>query len=100
MKQLSLVILCLVLFVLSSSAQRETPRSKTAVTKSGYRQVIPGKRKSALWRAKTDEESFTYYLRFYADRTVIGVTSSGTPREIKKWFKAPYDDSGKYSIDG
>jgi hypothetical protein len=61
---------------------------------------------SSLWREEKcdyDAGRKTYdcaYLRFYADGTVIGVTSEGNPNEIKGWFRKPYKDSGLYQIDG
>lgn len=31
-------------------------------------------------------ESYHYYLRFYADGTVITVSSTGTPAQLERWF--------------
>jgi hypothetical protein len=31
---------------------------------------------------------------------VIGVTTSGNPNEIKKWFRSPYNTSGSYELRG
>src|SRR5438046_629637 len=43
---------------------------------------------------------FKYYLRFYSDGNVIGVTTAGKPSNLVPWFKkenkTPY--KGKYSI--
>jgi hypothetical protein len=43
---------------------------------------------------------FKYYLRFYPDGTVIGVTTAGKPQNLVPWFKkenkTPY--KGKYAI--
>src|SRR5438045_1057873 len=43
---------------------------------------------------------FKYYLRFYPDGTVIGVTTAGKPANLVPWFKrenkTPY--KGKYSL--
>src|SRR5437764_14818644 len=51
----------------------------------------------------TDSNSmsmFKYYLRFYPDGTVIGVTTAGKPANLVPWFKrenkTPY--KGKYSL--
>jgi len=43
-----------------------------------------------------------YYLRFYDDGSVITVTSSGTPKEIAKWFDKSLKDvsSGHYTLTG
>jgi hypothetical protein len=32
--------------------------------------------------------------------TVIGVTSSGTPTDLKRWFNKPYEGTGTYSFVG
>ena len=42
-------------------------------------------------------EDYTSYLRFYKDGTVISVSSTGSPEDLKKWFNAPYENSGTYS---
>ena len=43
---------------------------------------------------------FKYYLRFYPDGTVIGVTTAGKPTNLVPWFKkenkTPY--KGKYTL--
>jgi hypothetical protein len=43
---------------------------------------------------------FKYYLRFYPDGTVIGVTTAGKPANLLPWFKkenkTPY--KGKYTL--
>lgn len=40
------------------------------------------------------------YLRFYPDGIVIEVPSTGTPGEIRRWFRRPFDSWGKYEIQG
>jgi Rap1a immunity proteins len=40
------------------------------------------------------------YLRFYADGTVIEVSSTGAPLQISRWFRKPYNQSGKYEVQG
>jgi hypothetical protein len=52
----------------------------------------------SLWQMKA--QTYSSYLRFYADGTVIGVSTTGTPAQIARWFKAPYSNSGHYSISG
>jgi hypothetical protein len=42
----------------------------------------------------------TSYLRFYSNGTVISVSSTGTPDQIVRWFNAPYENSGIYTIAG
>ncbi len=46
--------------------------------------------------------SYRYFLRFYPDSTVIGVSSTGTATEIGGWFTREDETlaSGTYSIDG
>lgn len=38
---------------------------------------------------------FRYFLRFYADGTVITVTTAGNPENLKKWFKKDYPNIAK-----
>ena len=42
-----------------------------------------------LYQVRKEKEGFTYYkyLRFFADGTVIGVSSVGDPSQIREWFK-------------
>jgi hypothetical protein len=42
------------------------------------------------------------YLRFYENGTVIDVTSTGTPEQIKSWFNSNNEDIsiGNYEISG
>jgi hypothetical protein len=59
---------------------------------------------NTLWRSSDvdvdDGVRFYRYLRFYPDGTVIGVTSSGTPTDLKRWFNKPYESTGTYSFVG
>jgi len=59
---------------------------------------------NTLWRSSDvdvdDGVRFYRYLRFYPDGTVIGVTSSGTPTDLKRWFNKPYENTGTYSFVG
>lgn len=61
-------------------------------------QVVRGTGESSLWRG--GDATSVRWLRFYGNGTVIGVTSNGTVAEIERWFNAPYEDSGTYSISG
>lgn len=71
-------------------------------TEPGHRLVV--RKRSSLWKSNDCEydiersETFCRYIRFYSDGTVIGVTTSGNPREIKPWFRKPYSDSGNFEI--
>jgi len=80
--QLLLVAFCLQFFV--AFAQQPS-------------KVVRGTGESSLWRGKDDVNK---YFRFYSDGTVIGVYSIGTPGDLERWFKAPFENSGKYSISG
>jgi hypothetical protein len=53
---------------------------------------------SSLWRLQ--QSGYSMYLRFYADGAVIGVSSTGTPAQIRPWFRAPYNDNGRYLVRG
>jgi len=50
----------------------------------------------------SSDAGFTYYIRFYADGTVITVTSSGTIFDVKKWFTKDRKDIsiGKFILVG
>lgn len=43
---------------------------------------------------------FKYYLRFYDDGTVIGVTTAGNPNNLLPWFKKEHNTvaKGKYVL--
>lgn len=98
MKAPLVLSLWLVSFTLSLVAQTGSS------TVPGYKALI--RPFSSLWvETPCDKESFSSevfckYFRFYPDGVVISVTTSGNPNEIKKWFRRPYVDSGRYRIDG
>ena len=74
----------LLLFSLSVAAQKE-------LRYDGYYVSITDSNSMSM---------FKYYLRFYPDGTVIGVTTAGKPANLVPWFKrenkTPY--KGKYSL--
>jgi hypothetical protein len=74
--------------------------AKTAADRKagGQPVVIPAGAASSLWALK--QPTYTEYLRFYADGTVIGVSSTGTPVQLRPWFKAPYANTGRYAVKG
>jgi len=43
---------------------------------------------------------FSYYLRFYADGTVIGYSTAGNPKNLVPWFKKEHKSpsKGQYSL--
>ena len=65
------IAIFLVLFSMSSNAQKE-------MSYDGYYVSIPD---------STSMSMFKYYLRFYPDGTVIGVTTAGKPVNLIPWFK-------------
>jgi hypothetical protein len=80
------------------AAQQRDSVNSTQQTSGENRRVVLGTGESSLWYGK--EETYNNYLRFYLDGTVIGVSSPQTTGEIEGWFKAPYENSGKYFIAG
>ena len=81
-----LALLCLPLF---AEGAQHPGANRQAVSETGG---------SSLWSVKNG--TYNNYLRFYSDGTVIGVSSTGTPAQIEPWFKAPYRNSGKFSLEG
>jgi hypothetical protein len=51
---------------------------------------------------KRDNDTTYGYLRFYSTGTVISVSSSGTPDDLKTWFNLSRDNTeiGSYKIIG
>src|SRR5439155_19749726 len=79
-----IITLFLVLFELSAYAQKD-------LSYDGYYVSVPDSNSMSM---------FKYYLRFYQDGSVIGVTTAGKPQNLVPWFKkenkTPY--KGKYAI--
>jgi hypothetical protein len=79
-----LVTILLILISLFVEAQKE-------MSYDGYYVSIPDSNSMSM---------FKYYLRFYPDGTVIGVTTAGKPANLIPWFKkenkTPY--KGKYML--
>ncbi len=67
-------------------------------------QSIDSKLKFNGYYVSSDESKhgvkFKKYLRFYQDKTVLGVSSSGKPSQIKSWFKKGSENLsvGTYTI--
>jgi len=74
----------LILFSLFSSAQKE-------LSYDGYYVSVPDSNSISM---------FKYYLRFYPDGTVIGVTTAGKPANLIPWFKKENNtpSKGKYTL--
>jgi hypothetical protein len=55
-----------------------------------------------LYRSLTPYEELNAYLRFYADGTVLAVTSAGEPSQVATWLnkKHAYSSQGQYEIQG
>jgi hypothetical protein len=70
----------------SSKAQRE-------LSYDGYYVSIPDSNSMSM---------FKYYLRFYPDSTVIGVTTAGKPDNLVPWFKKENKtpSKGKFVLSG
>jgi hypothetical protein len=51
---------------------------------------------------KEDNDSTSYFIRFYPDGTVIDVSSGGGVEDLKNWFNLKMDrvSIGKYEIHG
>ncbi|MDO8341391.1 MAG: hypothetical protein Q7T59_05440 [Candidatus Woesebacteria bacterium] len=87
-----MVVLCVIVGLLPAlvSAQQETT-------------VVPSAtiRYDGLYYSEA-VGSGTSYLRFYADKTAIAVTSTGTPYQVSKWLSRLRKNlsSGQYTIDG
>jgi hypothetical protein len=79
------ITIFLLLVSFSMAAQKD-------VSYDGYYVSIPD---------STSISMFKYYLRFYPDGTVIGVTTAGKPANLIPWFKkenkTPY--KGKYTVN-
>ena len=69
---------------LSVAAQKE-------ISYDGYYVSIPDSNSMTM---------FKYYLRFYPDGTVIGVTTAGKPANLIPWFKKENNtpSKGKYTL--
>jgi len=80
------ISITILLFLISFSSKAQKDMSY-----DGYYVSIPD---------STTLSMFKYYLRFYPDGTVIGVTTAGKPSNLIPWFKkenkTPY--KGKYAI--
>ena len=79
-----IIMLFLVLFELSAYAQKDS-------SYDGYYVSVPDSNSMSM---------FKYYLRFYQDGSVIGVTTAGKPANLVPWFKkenkTPY--KGRYTL--
>ena len=79
-----IITLFLVLFELSAFAQKD-------LSYDGYYVSVPDSNSMSM---------FKYYLRFYQDGSVIGVTTAGKPANLVPWFKkenkTPY--KGRYTL--
>jgi hypothetical protein len=101
MRKLVFILMMLLIAVGYSFAQK---KNKSVLPVKGYAKVVIGRSANTLWRSSEievdDGVKYYRYLRFYPDGTVIGVTSSGTPTDLKRWFHTPYQDTGTYSLVG
>lgn len=88
-------------FLISQVCIAQTEPTAASSQTAGHELVV--RQQSSLWREDEckydDGEWYCTYFRFYPDGTVIGVGTSGTPNEIKSWFRRPYSSSGTYVIN-
>ena len=80
------VTIFLLVISFSSKAQKE-------LSYDGYYVSIPDSNTMSI---------FKYYLRFYPDSTVIGVTTAGKPDNLVPWFKKENKtpSKGKFMLSG
>ncbi len=64
-----------------------------------FSQINKRLRFDGLYQSATEGDS-RKFLRFYADGTVISVTSTGEATDVINWLKKPYDDQGNFEIKG
>jgi hypothetical protein len=93
MKYLSLLYL---VFLIACKSNE----NKNAETDSLLR--LDGIYQSDLQTNEATADKSTSYLRFYSDSTVINVSSSGTPQQIKSWFVKGHENVSQstYHITG
>jgi hypothetical protein len=50
----------------------------------------------------SSDKPYWYYLRFYDDATVLGVSSTGTPQQVIRWFNKEHQNisRGRYNVQG
>lgn len=90
-------ILLLTIFFFSCNND-ETPDAKDDSSPVRY----DGLYSSGARENENTGDKYTSYLRFYEDGTVISVSTSGTAKQIKEWFKKGHENvsKGKYTIEG
>ncbi|SRR6266566_91500 len=80
-----------------------SPHQKTIAGTTRPDQIALGSnsRIEGLYQSAPTGDSSTF-LRFYSDGIVIkvGTTADATPAEIRRWFRRPFDEWGKYEIQG
>jgi len=56
---------------------------------------------NGLYRSKKTDDGYWYYLKFYNDKSVIAISSTGKSRRLKKWFNRENKNipTGKYNIE-
>ena len=47
---------------------------------------------------RKEDQEYSYYLRFFPDGKVVGVSSTGSPSEVIRWLNHDYDNNGTYVI--
>ncbi|MFG1690699.1 hypothetical protein ACGF5M_00850 [Gemmatimonadota bacterium] len=51
-----------------------------------------------LYQAASSQSGVFKYLRFYADGTVVSVSSTGTLEQVARWFNRTASSKGRYTV--
>jgi len=80
-----------VIFLVLAAVSVSSANAQDNLKYDGYYVSIPDSNSISM---------FKYYLRFYPDGTVIGVTTAGKPANLIPWFKKENNtpSKGKYTV--
>jgi hypothetical protein len=77
------------------AGQSPSPEAPLAVPRCAALPAEAGVRFDGLYQASPGRlESYWYYLRFYADGTVLSASSTGTPAQVANWLTKAKADAG------
>src|SRR5262245_57474122 len=81
----------IVIFLMLTTVFGSVANAQDKLNFDGYYVSIPDSNSMSM---------FKYYLRFYPDGTVIGVTTAGKPANLIPWFKKENTtpSKGKYTL--
>ncbi len=82
-------IACGILLGFSSCSKDDTKKQTTV-------------RYDGLYQAEYTGKDYSGYLRFYEDKTVVGVSSTGTPEQVAVWLtnETKTNMKGSYTAEG